>query len=337
MAVSFKVEDVIISALRDRAMFNTFAGNQSYIIKDIGQELEVLYSSQSFVVQLGTGEAVICGGSMVSEGEENTLTLGQNESGYIVIRIDLSQTGTNICQFYNTPTLVQGNINNGSDYIYDLPLYQYVTNSNGVQNMNDIRSIKETSMSFSDLTKIIVGMGAGKTLLSLKQENGLLFATFQDISILKSQVSDFAHNHGNIANGGTLGTDVASASGDKFVMVDASDNNKIIKSNIALGNDTNTFLRNDGTWASPSSFGGIDVNNVLSTSSPYTPTQDCWCYFYGDPQNISYELKIDGVTVGLVGGNNSTYRVRAGIPIPIKKGQTVSTTGGTVKFFGIKS
>lgn len=340
MAVSFKVEDVIISALRDRAMFNTFAGNQSYVIKDIGQELEVLYSAQSFIVQLGTGEAVICGGSMLSEGEENTLTLGQNESGYIVIRIDLSQTGTNICQFYNTPTLVQGNINNGSDYIYDLPLYQYVTNSSGVQNMNDIRSIKETSMSFGDLTTTITGLGAGKTLSTLKQQDGLISATFQNISITKSQVSDFAHTHGNITNDGKLNADVAKASGDKFVLTDASDSNKIVRSNIALGTSTSTYLRNDGAWGTPANttysagdglslsgttFSSVDHINQASklvnanwgnpTTYSWTATANGWLVIKAENNTIEYY--IDNVKIGSIGNYEFSQ------PIPVKKGQVI--------------
>lgn len=142
MAVSFKVEDVNISAIRDRAMFNTFAGNESYVIQDIGDELEVTYSASSFVVTLGTGEAVIFGGSMVSEGVANALTLGNSESGYIVIEIDLSQTGTNICQFKNVSSLVQNNINDGVNTVYDFPLYEYVTDESGVQSMTDVRNIK---------------------------------------------------------------------------------------------------------------------------------------------------------------------------------------------------
>lgn len=145
MAVSFKVEDVNISAMRDRAMFDSFANNQSYIIKGIGDELAVDYSSQSFQVTLGSGEAVICGGSMVSDGTPDMLTLGSNESGYICIEIDLAQTGINICQFVNVAELTQENINDGSSMIYDFPLYQYTTTENGVQNMVDVRNISSSA------------------------------------------------------------------------------------------------------------------------------------------------------------------------------------------------
>ena len=155
MSVSFKVENVPISAVRDRAMFNTFAGNQSYVIEGIGDELSVTHSSSSFVVELGTGEAVICGGSMLSEGESTTLTLNANESGYLVIEIDLSQTGSNICKFTNVSSLVQGNINNGTDTIYDLPLYEYTTNGSGVSNIIDVRE-KKSAVTSQAVTSVRV-------------------------------------------------------------------------------------------------------------------------------------------------------------------------------------
>jgi hypothetical protein len=41
----------------------------------------------------------------------------------------------------------------------------------------------------------ISGFGAGKTLATLTETDGKIAATFQNISITKSQVSDFAHTH----------------------------------------------------------------------------------------------------------------------------------------------
>lgn len=152
MSVSYKVENIEISAVRDRAMFNTFAGNQSYVIANIGQELAITSSSTSFVVELGTGEAVICGGSMVSQGTSDSITLNANENGYLVIRIDLSQTGDNICRFEKVSSIIQQNINDGSEYIFDLPLYQYSTNANGVSSITDMRSIVEST--FGTLSRV---------------------------------------------------------------------------------------------------------------------------------------------------------------------------------------
>lgn len=58
------------------------------------------------------------------------------------------------------------------------------------------------------------------------------------------------HVHGNITNAGTITSDTTKASGDKLVLIDA-DNNKVVRSDIALGTSTSTYLRNDGSWATP--------------------------------------------------------------------------------------
>ncbi len=88
-----------------------------------------------------------------------------------------------------------------------------------------------------------------------------------------------SHTHGNIQNGGTLQTtDVAIASGDKLVVTDSSDSNKVARTSIAFDGSTATkALTQKGTWetfnnyslptASASTLGGIKVGSGLSISS----------------------------------------------------------------------
>ena len=99
--------------------------------------------------------------------------------------------------------------------------------------------------------------GQGKTITSLSQSNGNVSATFADISITKSQISDFptsltptSHTHGNIQNGGTLQTnDITIANGDKLIVTDASDSNKIARTSISFDGSTATkALTQKGTW-----------------------------------------------------------------------------------------
>ena len=99
--------------------------------------------------------------------------------------------------------------------------------------------------------------GAGKTLTAFSQTDGKVTATFGDISITKSQVSDFptsmtptSHTHGNIQNGGTLQTtDIAIASGDKLVVTDSSDSSKVARTSISFdGSTTTQALSKKGTW-----------------------------------------------------------------------------------------
>ena len=87
----------------------------------------------------------------------------------------------------------------------------------------------------------ITGFGAGKTLATLTEADGKISATFQNISITKSQVSDFSHAHGNIQNGGTLQTnDITIANGDKLVVTDSSDTGKVARASISFDGSTTT-------------------------------------------------------------------------------------------------
>ena len=67
-----------------------------------------------------------------------------------------------------------------------------------------------------------------------------------------SGVTPATHNHGNITNGGALQTaDVAIADGDKLVITDASDSNKVARSSTAFdGSTTTTALTPKGTFES---------------------------------------------------------------------------------------
>lgn len=76
-------------------------------------------------------------------------------------------------------------------------------------------------------------------------------------SLTKSKISDFpstmtpsSHTHGNIQNGGTLQTnDVAIASGDKLVITDSSDSNKVARASASFdGSTTTKALTQKGTF-----------------------------------------------------------------------------------------
>ena len=115
------------------------------------------------------------------------------------------------------------------------------------------------SLDVSDLVRDESGNMAGKTLLTLSETDGKIAATFQDIEITKSQVSDFPdemppteHEHGNLQDDGTLQTnDVTVASGDKLVVTDGSDSSKLARSSIEFDGVTDTTaLTPKGTWES---------------------------------------------------------------------------------------
>ena len=92
------------------------------------------------------------------------------------------------------------------------------------------------------------GIAASKTISAWSQTDGKISITTQNISITKSQVSDFptsmtptSHTHGNIQNGGTLQTnDITIASGDKLVVTDSSDSSKIARTSVSFDGSTTT-------------------------------------------------------------------------------------------------
>jgi hypothetical protein len=63
------------------------------------------------------------------------------------------------------------------------------------------------------------------------------------------------HTHGDISSTGIITTNpgVVIASGDALLIADASVGDAIKKTSITFGTSTTTYLRNDGTWGTPSS------------------------------------------------------------------------------------
>ena len=81
-----------------------------------------------------------------------------------------------------------------------------------------------------------------------------------------NNVAPDEHDHGNIANGGTLQTnDIAIANGDKLVVTDASDSNKIARTSLAFdGSTTTKALSQKGTFETfyQKPYSGIPENHL---------------------------------------------------------------------------
>ena len=91
------------------------------------------------------------------------------------------------------------------------------------------------------------------------------------VSTNDSRLSDArvprAHTHGNISNvGASTNNGVTVASGDSLLVGDASANNTIVKSSITFGNGS-TFLRNDGTWATPTNTTYSDMKGATASAA----------------------------------------------------------------------
>ena len=156
--------------------------------------------------------------------------------------------------------------------------------------------------------------GAGKTLTAFTETDGVVSATFGDISITKSQVSDFSHDHGNITNDGKISaTGVAIASGDAIAIVDASENGKVAKTSITFdtaSGSTNYFLSKNGTWeTTPSANDGalkLQINGATAQSK-FTANQsgDSTITFATGTNNGT--IKVDGTEVAVAGLGSAAY------------------------------
>ena len=132
-----------INASDDGALFNSFAGNKDYIIKDIGQEFECFYQGGSLSITIGTGKAIIGGRGAYVE-ESGSIELPANSTIYLVLRADLTQTLGNELYPYASLTseLEEDNLNDGTNGVRDLLLAIITTGVDGITNLEDKRVIK---------------------------------------------------------------------------------------------------------------------------------------------------------------------------------------------------
>lgn len=146
------------------SIWNTFAGNSDYIIKNILNEMSVSHSTSSLKPTVGTGRAVV-NGRLVSVTANTQITLPANLSNnYLVVRVDLSQPVGSEGFITYTSTLKTDNLNNGGTQ-RDLIIAQFSTSASGVSSFTDLREIKEGS-----------GL-SGSTFVVVKDENGAALAT----------------------------------------------------------------------------------------------------------------------------------------------------------------
>ena len=121
----------------------------------------------------------------------------------------------------------------GSSVIFKTPAdTTYTFDGTYDASSNKAATVSSVTSRINALDVTVSGCGAGKTLATLTETDGKIAATFQNILISKSQVSDFSHTHGNIANDGTLSDTAAAAAGNDYVVIRDADNNKIQTSTI---------------------------------------------------------------------------------------------------------
>lgn len=224
-------------------MMNTFAQNKDYIIKDIGEEFECLFQEGSLDIQVGTGQAIIGGRSIVAE-ESNTLSLQANSTIYLCLRIDLSQVEGQVGMLYaNTSSEIeQGNLNDDSSAIRDLLLAIITTDSNGITNVEDKRTIQSSAG---------VSSYVGKVEINNLQTESEMKAIFGDDTSWQLLASELPIGKNVFGNGKSLAfTDGINLAGSGFNQVNVGQ---------PLVNSWNAFGKDLG---SSFSAGGLDLNKA---------------------------------------------------------------------------
>ena len=112
----------------------------------------------------------------------------------------------------------------------------------------------QSSLRFRKLSNS--GTGISVSTLNWTRESAPTSLTQLDASLsghthTRSDVTNFAHTHGNIQDGGALQTsDVTIASGDKLVVTDSSDSGKVARASASFdGSTTTKALTQKGTFA----------------------------------------------------------------------------------------
>ena len=168
---------VSINASQDGAIYDVFAGGQSFIIDQIGEEFLIETSESSLQVTIGAGEAIIRGRHITATAD-NQITLPASSTIYLCLRIDLTQTAGNegsLVALTSEEAIQKGNLNAGQN-VCDLLLYTVTTSVNGVSGSTDKRDIR------AGVSGIPQGGTTGQVLT--KTEEGFDWETLPDTADL---------------------------------------------------------------------------------------------------------------------------------------------------------
>lgn len=122
------------------------------------------------------------------------------------------------------------------------------------------------------------------------------YTSIANLKTTLGSMTPASHTHGNIQNGGTLQTtDVTIASGDKLVVTDSSDSNKIARTSISFdGSTTTQCLTKKGTWAT---FGtsNLTIGTTASTAmAGNTNVNNVTQNVLSTPSTNSYKILLSG-------------------------------------------
>lgn len=155
---------------------------------------------------------------------------------------------------------------------YNGSYYYYVATLSSTTDAIDADLSGEITLSTTTSVNLYIRISANSyyyPILNATFTNIMLSSSAPSVPEFRALTNDDLPAIGNIQNTGALQTtDVTIATGDKLVVTDASDSNKVARASISFDTtNTTAYLRKDGTWATPSGGGGDAYRITLSHNS----------------------------------------------------------------------
>lgn len=165
--------------------------------------------------------------------------------------LDDGLTGASAVTCIKALTTRWGDQGGGKEYEYP---YQWDANLNILPVSNNVNNLGSSSTKWADVyatnfNGALKGNADTATKATQDASGNVITSTYATKTELNGKASS-THTHGNITNGGALQTnDITIASGDKLVVTDSSDSNKIARTSIEFDGSTATkALTQKGTW-----------------------------------------------------------------------------------------
>ena len=203
-----------------------------------------------------------------------------------------------------------GNITNGGDITATAPTIA----SGDCLVINDDSASKITNgpaFDGSTTTQALTKAGTWATFGTSNLAIGTTSTTAAAGDHTHSGYASSTHTHGNIQNGGTLQTtDVTIASGDKLVVTDSSDSNKVARTSISFdGSTTTKALTQKGTWET---FGTSNLAIGTTASTAAAGNHDHTLTIAADTGASALDMAADTKYKLTAGGKTFIFKTPAG-------------------------